>query len=376
MISEPKLRPEMIEYLKKDPMIDIHGHFFNYKYIKNGYLSIKLPFKMWFFNILEKVLKFFGTRLENQSLLNMENFVNMFKESTMEEILLKRMTYDIDSIYVSLMMDTSMAIKGKMEKTIRQQMEDLRDLRNKYPHKILPFVSIDPNNPEAFQLFSDAFDDEKDFKFWGVKIYPCLGYLPSHPILMQIFKICEEKNIPIIAHASSGVAAKPQYKKAHIYGLEINKDGKIVPVDKYVKLRKKEDWKLFNDPKNWIPVLEAYPNLKLNLAHFGGNEFLKFNTLERNWVLDLIDMILSEKYKNLYTDFSYTLYDIRKYTKLKQLLLDNPKILDKVLFGTDFFMILLEGSFRVIRTNFITYMGENIMNKIGKENNKRFLFVE
>jgi predicted TIM-barrel fold metal-dependent hydrolase len=291
----------------------------------------------------------------------------------MEEIFLKRISYETDSIHVPLMMDTSMAVKGKMKRTIREQMEDLRDLRNKYPERILPFVSIDPNNPEAFQLFSDAFDSEKDFKFWGVKIYPCLGYLPSHPVLMKIFKICEECNIPIITHGSS-VATKPKYKKSHIYGLELDRDGKIVPVDKYVKLRTKNDWKFFNDPKNWIPVLEAYPNLRLDLAHFGGDEFLKFGTLQRNWVVDIIDMLLSGKYPNLYTDFSYTLYDSRKYIKLKQLLLDNPKILDRVLFGTDFFMILLEGSFRVIRTNFITYMGEILMDKIGKTNNRKFLF--
>ena len=373
MIVQTQLSTEMVQYIKKNPLIDIHSHFFNYEYIMDGYLGLILPFNRQFLRFLAKTVKELGIELDIESLKNDANFIRMFRQSSMEEIFLKRISYETDSIHVPLMMDTSMAVKGKMKRTIREQMEDLRDLRNKYPERILPFVSIDPNNPEAFQLFSDAFDSEKDFKFWGVKIYPCLGYLPSHPVLMKIFKICEECNIPIITHGSS-VATKPKYKKSHIYGLELDRDGKIVPVDKYVKLRTKNDWKFFNDPKNWIPVLEAYPNLRLDLAHFGGDEFLKFGTLQRNWVVDIIDMLLSGKYPNLYTDFSYTLYDSRKYIKLKQLLLDNPKILDRVLFGTDFFMILLEGSFRVIRTNFITYMGEILMDKIGKTNNRKFLF--
>lgn len=38
--------------------------------------------------------------------------------------------------------------------------------------------------------------------FHGVKLYPSLGFLPSHPNLIPIYEYCVANNIPITVHAA------------------------------------------------------------------------------------------------------------------------------------------------------------------------------
>jgi len=40
--------------------------------------------------------------------------------------------------------------------------------------------------------------------FKGIKIYPPLGYLPTHPNLAPVFDYCVQYDIPITLHCSPG----------------------------------------------------------------------------------------------------------------------------------------------------------------------------
>lgn len=53
--------------------------------------------------------------------------------------------------------------------------------------------------------FYKVFSEKSEHKFFGVKIYPSLGYLPSNPQLMEIFGLCEKKRIPVTAHCSGAI---------------------------------------------------------------------------------------------------------------------------------------------------------------------------
>ena len=130
----------------------------------------------------------------------------------------------------------------------------------------------------------------------------------------------------------------------------------------------------FNDPKNWEPVLAKYPKLKLNLAHFGGTRYWKkfIEGHHDNRVSQIVNMM--SRYDYLYSDFSYTFHDQKFNLRLKDMIEDNQLLADRVLFGSDFYMIELEGKYRHILTNFITIMGDKIMHQIGVNNPKRFLF--
>ncbi|MCK4920942.1 MAG: amidohydrolase family protein, partial [Bacteroidales bacterium] len=137
---------------------------------------------------------------------------------------------------------------------------------------------------------------------------------------------------------------------------------------------KKDYANFFNHPRNWIPVLERFPNLKLNLAHFGGDKEWKEFLLDKSdtWVSRIIDLM--ERFPNLYADFSYTMYNSNISTKLKSLILDNKLIESRVLYGSDYYMIVKEGHFRALKNKFHTLMGDEIMKKIAGENPIKFLF--
>jgi len=81
-----------------------------------------------------------------------------------------------------------------------------------------------------------------------------------------------------------------------------------------------------------------------------------------------------ERYDHLYTDFSYTLYKRPFYNELKNLFLQNKLLADRVLYGSDYYMIVKEGFFRTLRVNFNIAMGDEIMAKMAGENAGRFLF--
>ena len=38
-------------------------------------------------------------------------------------------------------------------KSLSEQMDEMREIKKKYPKQILPFIAIDPNNPDAKKDF-------------------------------------------------------------------------------------------------------------------------------------------------------------------------------------------------------------------------------
>lgn len=81
-----------------------------------------------------------------------------------------------------------------------------------------------------------------------------------------------------------------------------------------------------------------------------------------------------KRFPNLYSDFSYTMYDHDISMKLKSLINDNEIIASRVLYGSDYYMIVREGHFRKLKVKFNSLMGDDIMKKIARENPKKFLF--
>jgi predicted TIM-barrel fold metal-dependent hydrolase len=59
-----------------------------------------------------------------------------------------------------------------------------------------------------------------------------------------------------------------------------------------------------------------------------------------NWFYIILQMI--EEFPNLYTDISYSMYNKRYWNALK-LVLNNPYLKSRVLFGTDWYVLLSDG---------------------------------
>lgn len=356
---------------------DVHCHVFNYRDIPDKFLGIRVPLNERILSYLENILHRIKSSSDKDKYSNLGYFINFLRSRTTIEITEKLITYYVEKnlVLCPLMMDMAQGIKGKIIDDFQIQIEKMMALRDIFPERILPFLALDPNNPNMMGNFLKVFSESREYKFFGVKIYPSLGYLPSHPLLMDVFKICEEKNIPVTAHCSGAIVHNGRKYIKNIRGFHQNEDGSWNEEPINFNFRRKSDYSnFFNKPSNWLKVLEKFPGLKLNLAHFGGDaEWEKFSSGEpENWVNRIIDMMY--RYNGLYADFSYTYYN-RKYSKaLKKLLTENELISSRVLYGSDFYMVVSEGHFRSLKMSFTNTMGDELMKKIAKDNPMRFLF--
>jgi predicted TIM-barrel fold metal-dependent hydrolase len=363
--------------LKEDVFFDVHCHVFNYRDVPDKFLGIRIPQNERLLSYLEKILHRIVNSTDTDKLSNLAYFINFLRTRTSVEITQKLFTYysEKNLIVCPLMMDMAQGIGGRIVDDFQIQIEKMKALRDLFPERILPFLALDPNNPKMKDNFLKVFSEQGGYIFFGVKIYPSLGYLPSHPLLMDIYEICEEKNIPVTAHCSGAIVHTGKRFIKEIPGVHQNSDGSWSEETISMKFRRRTDYAgFFNQPANWNRVLEKFPRLKLNLAHFGGDAaWEKFSSGEsENWVNRIIDMMY--RYHSLYADFSYTFYN-RRYSKaLKKLLSENAEIAARVLYGSDYYMVVSEGHFRSLKTSFTTVMGDELMKKIANDNSRRFLF--
>lgn len=160
--------------------------------------------------------------------------------------------------------------------------------------------------------FTGDLNDDENCKnlFAGIKVYPPLGFEPwpadpsEQAKVKLLYDRCIEKNIPIIAHCSTG-------------GFKVTNEAQS-----------------YSDPGNqWAAVLLEYPALKIDFAHFGSGD--------EQWTQTIINHVLKEG-SNVYTDFSCNTEDDKYYKKLNQQIKENDiKLSERILFGSDFMINLL-----------------------------------
>ncbi len=194
--------------------------------------------------------------------------------------------------------------------------------------------------------FKFEADPGLPLRFAGVKVYPPLGFDPwpaegiERDKVKLLYSFCESHGIPITSHCD-------------------DQGFRVIPL---------EDARLFTSPARWRNVLEAYPLLRLDLAHFGAQysrqmEKAKGLAFPRTllgvsenakriaesfaapteWRDDIVKLIL--EYPNFYTDFSFNGVEASYYTELIELLgrcsrKDREVIEDHIMFGTDFMVNL------------------------------------
>ena len=311
--------------------------------------------------ILIPELKLPTTLLSYSSLIRFERFYETGARKTQEGIFNRiSLQYPEKTRFIILPMDMEYMGSGKPSATYRQQLEELALLRDKYPEAIIPYFAADPRRPGLLELFNE-FINTRGFK--GVKIYPNLGYYPDDPRLMEIYAICEKKKIPILAHCSPG-------------GVGLHKASK-------------EQIQAFGHPANYRKVLRAFPKLNFCLAHFGGAEEWERHLTgtapregeDASWLSVISNMIRKEKFTNLFTDVSYTLFcetpsyrPFTYYDFLKVMLTDET-LKKQVLFGSDYYMVEQEKiSEKEVSIALRSRLGEELYFQIAHENPKRYLY--
>ena len=282
--------------------------------------------------------------------------------------------------------------KQPPDKQLRKQIRDmLEGIRYYLQHstigimEIYPFLGINPMHYEleeikklfreflglhsiSRKLFYKAFTALRQVDishlsgrglFAGVKLYPPLGFDPwpeADPDELVkvnwVYEFCEKHNIPVTTHCD-------------------DQGFRTIPLEQSL------EW---TAPERWRKVLDLYPKLKLNFAHFGRQYLKKFGIIrEMSWMHDIIELCC--EFENVYTDFSFTgvrkeFYEFLAGTLKDMSLKKRLKLERKILFGSDFMINLLEiesyfDYFKLFDESGLTSEQKN---KFASENPARFLF--
>ncbi len=169
---------------------------------------------------------------------------------------------------------------------------------------VYPFLAVDPRRPGIKDAISNEDLVSKKGPFYGIKLYPRLGYHPSSKPLQDIFDICIERDLPVTTHC--GMSGFPS--------ASFSLDGSGV-------------WKYndYGNPVHFEPALKK--GLRIDFAHLGSCD------PDFKWAKTIVDYM--KKYKNVYSDLScYTGRD--EIEKIISLFGKNKIFKERILYGSDF----------------------------------------
>ena len=334
-----------------------HSHTFTSRHVPRNYPSILLrPFKSrpGFLRIIAWVVRLLGRERLADEIMRLHRFQlegMKGKQSAIFDAM--RAHYPGKTRFVVLPMDMAVIGHGAPLEDLRHQHDELAAMAAdpRYRGKIIPFATIHPDAPGGFAELQRAVEV---LGFRGVKLYPRLGFPPDHPVLVkQVYPFAIKHRLPVMTHCSrGGVTAK---------GL-----------DRLIADR-------FCEPTSYLPVLRAFPALKLCLAHFGGladwRNYVDGDidpddpTGQRNWQVMIREMIGSGQFPNLYTDISYTLFEFEDFVPFLKLFLDDKRLRKRVLFGSDYYMTRQEVlSERAVCVRLRVSLGEELFRQIAETN--------
>jgi predicted TIM-barrel fold metal-dependent hydrolase len=361
-----------------NPRFDVHCHLFTRDYIPDNYFHLRLPWLMKR-RMLRRLIRILKGRKKDDDTWTQHasDFMEVAGKNSLAEVAAEMLQQsEADFLYCPLMMDMTQAFGESTVRDMHVQLDAMREVRNSHPDRMLPFVALDPNNPDMEAIFLKAFSD--DYHFYGVKIYPLLGYLPNHPRLMDVFEVCEALGIPVTTHCG-GNTTRALANAFELPFRRYNSQG--CNVDDLVSVSFKNDTEkglFFSDPVRWLPVLERFPKLRLNLAHFGGEEeWKRFSRNNPNtWVHRIVSMM--EDYEHVYTDVSFLLHLTEKRNSgfletFEELLKEKELVRNRTLFGSDYYMVLIHEKLPSVTQNFLFRLDDSLENKLTRENPRRFL---
>ena len=221
------------------------------------------------------------------------------------------------------------------------------------PLKLLPLFHYDPRR---WQVASNPPGNTHPFEqvgesglYLGFKMYTAQGYQPYDvdrlPIMSEFYARCATERIPVMNHCTPNGA--PTFDRDQYIHF-------THPMDSPEFRSKKLDaggnaLKYFSDnfvsPKAWEKVLENHPTLRICLAHFGGG-----TDLGLKWFDEIIKLM--EDYSYVYADISSSMADPKHKERFKahfkdcyekEMKTSESTVRERILFGTDWYMTLLDG---------------------------------
>jgi len=369
--------------------------------------------------------------------------------------------YPSGTRFIVLPMDMEFMQAGKVKENYLTQIDKLAAIKaNKtYGPLIHPFIFIDPRRiVKDKSFFNYSVQDGEvilnpecrvkqlieDQGFAGFKLYPALGYYPFDKNLLALWKYAQQKNLPIMTHCIRGTiffrgekdpawdehpifeqaSAKdifeplllPQIKNVDFCNNFTHPLNYLCLLDEQLLIKvlsrcgDKETQSLFGYTENCTSLSSNLSQLKICLAHFGGeDEWLRYFELDRDknstqvvkhpdhgidfrtnkdlkerkgkleqlwkycdWYSIICSLIL--QYENVYADISYISHDNAIHALLKRTLREeNTKLRKRILFGTDFYVVRNHKTEKQIIADTFGGLNTEEFDIIARENPKSYL---
>ncbi len=262
---------------------------------------------------------------------------------------------------VALMMDITDGGDGDTE-IFRRQLIETSDVVLAYPGRVLPFVKVNPRRTGElvldapggagkvkleghFQIMKHALEH---LGFVGVKLYPTVGYDVRSGEMKKVYAYCQEHGVPLLTHC--------------------NRSGFVVSETSWQNA----------DPGLWAGILEEFPQLKICFAHFGGSSGLTQPSLPPDhWGSRILELMAA--HDGVYFDIAFhrtpmnSDEEAQRYQANLEQILSDPVRGERVLFGTDFWLIRSRLSEANHWKFFQELLGPERFDQIARTNARRFL---
>jgi len=248
---------------------------------------------------------------ENQTLSDLVDFLTTGIKPTISAVTDRLISLSgPETAVVALMMDITNG-QASDEALFIRQMEDTSAAALAYPGRVLPFVAVNTQRASHFIRMDQALTQKG---FVGVKLYPSLGYSMISPEMDRVFAYCATNDVPVLLHCNKGGFYRT---KADI---------------------------AFCDPITWNDILAKFPTLRVCFGHFGGDENLIKPAIDPDsWTAAIISLM--KTYPGVYADIAFHTEPMaggaaeKNYFAHLTGLLADAKTRDRLLFGSDFFLV-------------------------------------
>lgn len=238
----------------------------------------------------------------------------------------KRLFEDLNDDVGAVALTLDITTDASDPELFEKQLRDTGDLVLRFPGRVFPFASVNTQRRHESRGFFDFLRlAHRELGFVGVKLYPSLGSPVDDQHAQRVHDYCEEHELPQLLHCNQG-------------GFFLKKE--TIPLGR---------------PTLWAPILEKRPGLKVCFGHFGGAGGLAGASVSADdelafaaghWAGEILELM--RRFPGVYADLSAHSAPMkndaareRYFENLEHLLRPGSRFRERILFGTDFWMMRL-----------------------------------